>query len=82
MEIKSQKDQSRSSSLIYQIKVKGKLDAYWAEKFNGTTLSMSYDLENPPNTILMLQVRDQSELMGILNRLHSFNLLILQVTLK
>jgi hypothetical protein len=82
MEIKSQKDQSRSSSLIYQIKVKGKLDAYWAEKFNGTTLSMSYDLENPPNTILMLQVRDQSELMGILNRLHGFNLLILQVVMK
>lgn len=82
MEIKSQKDQSRSSSVIYQIKVKGKLDAYWSEKFNGTTISMSYDLENPPNTTLMLQVRDQSELMGILNRLHGFNLLILQVVMK
>ena len=82
MEIKSQKEQSRSSSVIYQIKVKGKLDAYWAQKFNGTTISMSYDLENPPNTTMMLQVRDQSELMGILNRLHGFNLLILQVILK
>jgi hypothetical protein len=82
MENKSQKDQSKSSSEIYQIKVKGKLDAYWAETFNGTTLSMAYDVENPPNTILMLQVRDQSELLGILNRLHGINLLILQVMLK
>ena len=82
METKSQKDHSRTSSAIYQIKVKGKLDAHWAEWFNGTTLSMAYDLEKPPNTTLMFQLRDQSELLGILNRLHGFNLLILQVILK
>jgi hypothetical protein len=81
MENIHQKDHSRASSAIYQIKVKGKLDAHWAEWFNGTTLSMAYDLENPPKTIMTLQLRDQSELLGILNRLQDFNLLILQVIL-
>ena len=82
MENKHQEDHNRVSSAIYQIKVKGKLDAHWADWLNDTLLSMAYDLENPPKTILTLQIRDQSELLGILNQLHGFNLLILQVMMK
>ena len=81
MENKHQKDHSEDSSAIYQITIKGKLDAYWAECFNGKTISMTYGSDVLPKTILMLQLRDQSELLGLLSRLHGFNLLILQVIL-
>ena len=82
MEDKPQLDHSEASSAIYQITVKGELDSHWAERFNGATTSMAYSSDVLPNTILTLQLRDQSELLGILNRLHGFNLLILEVILK
>jgi hypothetical protein len=82
MENKSQKDHSMSSSAIYQIIVKGKLDTHWADWFNGTFISITYDTQDSSRTILTLQIRDQSELLGILNYLHNLNLSLLQVKLK
>jgi len=72
----------KASQLIYQITVKGKLDAYWAEWFNGTTISMIYSTDEKQQTIFTIQVRDQAELIGILNSLHGFNLSLLQVVMK
>ena len=71
-----------SSMLIYQITLKGKLDTHWEEWFNGTIVSMTYDSQDSSKTILTLQVRDQSELLGILNYIHGLNLSLLQVKLK
>ena len=82
MENHPKKDLGGTSLAIYRIVVRGKLDSHWAEWFNGATISMTYSSDVSPNTILTLQLRDQSELLGILNRLHGFNLLILQVILE
>jgi len=71
-----------ASHLVYQITVKGKLDAQWAEWFNGTTISMTYGTDEKQQTIFTIQIRDQSELLGILNCLHGFNLSLLEVVMK
>ena len=81
MENDSQNVPDITSQAIYQITIKGKLDEHWAEWFNDSIISLRYDLQGSSKTILTLQIRDQSELLGILNRLHGFNLLILQVIL-
>lgn len=68
-----------ASRATYQITTKGKLGANWADWFNGTTISVERSLAGIPHTILTCQVRDQAELLGILNRLYNLNLPLLQV---
>ena len=68
-----------ASKATYQITTKGKLGANWADWFNGTSISVEPRLEGKPHTILTCQVRDQSELLGILNRLNSLNMPLLKV---
>jgi hypothetical protein len=69
-----------SSPATYQIIVRGKLDQHWAEWFNGTLINLEHSCSDSPHTILTCRVRDQAELYGILNRLNSLNLVLLQVT--
>ena len=69
-----------TSSAIYQITVIGKLDTYWVDWFNGTIVLLENSLEGNPHTTLTSKVRDQAELLGILNRLNSLNLPLLQVS--
>jgi len=68
-----------TSPAIYQITMKGKLDEHWTDWFNGTKINLEHNLEGIPHTTLTCRVRDQSELLGILNRLNSLNLPLLQV---
>lgn len=70
-----------SSSLTYQIKVKGRLGEHWAEWFNGTLVNFKHSHAKSPHTILTCRVRDQAELYGILYRLTSLNVVLIQVTL-
>ena len=65
----------------YQIIVNGKLDHYWGDWFNGTTTLEENQLDGYPQTTLLCQVRDQAELLGILNQLNSLNLPLIQLTL-
>jgi len=81
MDDQSLKDFGKTTLANYRIVVRGKLDGHWAEWLSDTAISMDYNSGSPPNTILTLQLRDQSELLGLLSRLHGFNLLILQVIL-
>lgn len=81
MQIDSTKEPGMSSPATYQITVKGKLDEQWAEWFNGTIINLEHSFQACTHTILTCQVRDQAELYGILNRLTSFNLVLLKVTL-
>ena len=82
MDNTSQKDSGSSTRATYQIIIKGKLDQRWAELFNSSTVSMTYSADEKLQTIFTIQVHDQAELLGMLNRLHGFNLSLLQVTLK
>ena len=66
---------------LYRIIVKGKLDECWADWFDGTNILIEHSLDRNPDTALTCKVRDQAELFGILNRLNSLNLPLLQVSL-
>ena len=70
-----------TSPATYQIIVKGKLDEHWTEWFNGTNILLEHSLEGKPHTTLTCRVRDQAELLGILNQLNSLNLPLMQVAL-
>ncbi len=57
----------------YQIKVKGLLDDSRSEWFEGWTITPSED----GITMLIGQVADQSELHGVLMKIHNLNLAII-----
>jgi hypothetical protein len=76
---KSTTEPSLSSPATYQITITGKLEQHWAEWFNGTLINLEHSRPESPHTILTCRVRDQAELYGILNRLNSLNLVLLQV---
>lgn len=71
---------SMSSQATYQITVKGKLDDHWLDWFNGTLSELTHSTEGGSHSNLTCQVRDQAELLGILNRLNGLNLPLLQLT--
>ena len=73
------KDLGMASPATYQITVKGKLASHWMDWFTATAA----ETEEGDNlhTVLICQVRDQSELLGILNRLNGMNLPLYQVTM-
>ena len=79
MENKHQREPGMASCAVYRITVKGKLSEHWEEWINGSTISLAYNIEGNPNTILTCQVKDQAQLLGILNRINSLNLPLLQV---
>ena len=70
-----------ASPATYQITAKGKLAEGWADWFNGSILRIEYSTKGTPHTILTCHVKDQSHLLGILNRLNSLNLPLLAVVL-
>lgn len=70
-----------TSPAIYQITVKGVLAEHWAGWFNGSAISVEPIPEEKTRTRLTFKVRDQAELLGILNRLNSLNLPLLSVIL-
>jgi len=59
----------------YQIRIKGHLDAGWAEWFDGFTLTREPD----GTTLLTGSVVDQPALHGLLSRIHSLGLPLLLV---
>jgi hypothetical protein len=58
---------------VYQIKVQGQLDERWSDWFNGLTVVMGNESENPPVTTL-IGPADQAALRGILNKIWDLNL--------
>jgi hypothetical protein len=76
---KPKNDPGMTTRAIYQITVKGKLTEHWADWFNGTVIDRELGRDGGSHTKLTCRVRDQSELMGILNQLNSLNLPLLRV---
>ncbi len=60
---------------IYEIRLKGHLDASWSEWFDGMTLTVTPSGE----TILIGPVVDQAMLHGILNKLRDLNVWLIAV---
>ncbi len=66
--------------VTYVIKVRGKLDAQWADWFNGMTVACEESDETVVFTTLTGAVRDQSALRGILARIWDLGLTLYSVT--
>lgn len=58
----------------YRIRVKGALDEQYSDCLGDLTIAISKGADGVPVTILAGQVRDQCELMGILNNLYELHL--------
>jgi hypothetical protein len=80
MDNKSSEEPGMASQATYQITAKGKLAEHWAEWFNGSILKIEHNSKGNPHTILTCYVKDQAQLLGILNRLNSLNLPLIDVT--
>ncbi len=63
---------------IYTIRVRGALHDRWATWFDGMTLTRL----DCGETIIEGRVQDQSELVGIINLIHSLNLTLISVNCK
>ena len=74
-------ESGNTSSPIFQITVQGTLSEDWKEWFNGMLISSESSSPSNPTTTITCNVRDQAELMGIINWLHNMNLVIENVSL-
>jgi len=63
----------------YRIIVQGCLEEVWSERLAGMTMTMSEPGEKAPFTTLVGQIRDQSELVGVLNGLYELRMPILSM---
>ena len=79
MDNPSSKEPGMASPATYQITAKGKLDQHWTEWFNGSLIQIERNMAGYPHTIMTCEVKDQAHLLGILNRLNSLNLPLLEV---
>jgi hypothetical protein len=64
-----------SNAMIYEIRLKGHLEARWAEWFDG----LSINLDDNGNTLLSGPVADQAALHGILKKVRDLGLPLLSV---
>lgn len=60
---------------VYRIRIEGYLPERWKDWFDGMTVT---NLENG-EALLQGCIQDQSELVGIINQIHSLNLKLLSV---
>jgi len=66
---------------IYRIVIEGELDPSWAAWMNGMSIEVNEDRDHGSHTTLTGEVKDQSALRGILNKLWDLNLELRSVTL-
>lgn len=66
-------------SALYRIQVQGNLDAAWSDRLAGMTITMSNEGDKKPVSILEGMVKDQAELVGVLNNLYEMHMPILSV---
>jgi hypothetical protein len=72
-------DISFDGPAIYRIIVKGRIDQLWSEDLGGMDIRFEGQEDEPAITILSGQVRDQAELMGIMNSLYELHMSVLSV---
>jgi hypothetical protein len=68
-------ESDRSTSIIYEVRLKGQIAPRWAEWFDG--LSMTYTDDG--DTLLRGAVADQAALHGLLNKVRDLGLTLLAV---
>jgi len=78
---KPQKESSKLTQALYQITVVGILKEDWRDWFNGMLIATEGLSEGTSSTTFTCKVRDQAELIGIINWLHNMNMMIEMVSL-
>jgi hypothetical protein len=68
----------KSHTEFYEIKLRGHLDAYWAEWFDGLTVTHDED----GSTVLCGPISDQAALHGLLAKVRDLGLPLLSVNRK
>lgn len=63
---------------VYRIRVAGKLDARWAERFGGLSVSCAAE-DDEPSAELTGYLADQAALYGVLNTLYDYHFPLLYV---
>jgi hypothetical protein len=61
--------------MVYQIKVKGKLDQSWSDWLGNARVTSEFDENGLMITTLTVELPDQPALFGILDRIRDMNLL-------
>jgi hypothetical protein len=64
---------------IYSICLLRILDEGWVRALQVKPITTHRHYTEPPHTILILQLADQAELLGLLNRLHNLGLTLLSI---
>lgn len=67
------------SSEVYFVCVRSILDEGWVRALQVNPIATHRHYSGPPRTILTLRLADQSEMLGLLNRLHNMGLTLLSV---
>ncbi len=65
----------KGSPITYEIRVKGLIDGLWEEWFEG----MKIDYFNDAETILVGELKDQTALHGVLDRIRDLGLVLISV---
>lgn len=65
--------------MVYQIKVKGKLDKSWSDWLYGAAIVSELEEDGTVITTLTVDATDQPALFGILDRMRDMNLLPISV---
>jgi hypothetical protein len=71
--------QTDPPSDVYRVCVRTILDEGWVRALQITPIATHRHYSGIPRTILTLQLTDQSEMLGLLNRLHNMGLTIMSV---
>ena len=64
---------------IYRIRIVGHLEESWADRLGGMRIEESSRGDQGSNTTLVGRIRDQAELVGVLNTLYELHLTLLSV---
>ncbi len=65
----------KGSPTTYEIRVEGQVDELWKEWFEG----MRIDYKNDAETILLGELKDQTALHGVLDRIRDLGLVLISV---
>jgi hypothetical protein len=64
---------------IYRVCVQSILDEGWVRALQIDPIATHRHYMGPPRTVLVLQLSDQAEMLGLLNRLHNMGLTLLSI---
>lgn len=67
---------------VYCVSIKSVMDEGWVRALHINPIETHRHYAGPPRTVLTLHLADQSEMLGLLNRLHNMGLTILSVELQ